>query len=115
MPDSRRKALRTFAFQGESTSLPTPDSSQTQTHPVSPEKHSNKRKREDDEEEYVYDDSDSGSDFYGFAAESFIFAEEEMASEDASPIHHQIDHPADGVRRSKRTFKKKKKEDFEYY
>lgn len=109
VPGSRRKATRTFAFHGENA-LSSAEPIDQQTHTQSPVQHSRKRKREDEDEELT-NHSDTSSDFYGFASDSFIFAGEEGNS----TRHLQTNIPTDGVRRSKRTIKKKRREDFEYY
>lgn len=68
-----------------------------------------KRRREDDEEDCVgVFSSDSESDFYGFAADSFVFG-----SLSDSVVEAQTEK--DSIRRSARTVKKKRKEDYLYY
>lgn len=67
----------------------------------------NKRKRDDIEDV----DSDSSSDFYGFAADSFIFAGEEGSH----AIGDVYERENIGIRKSKRKSKKRKHDDFIYY
>lgn len=109
VPNSRRKATRTFVFHGENTHSSEEQIDQ-QAHTQPPMQHDRKRKREDDDEE-LSNLSDSSSDFYRFASEPFI-----VSGKEGNPATHlQSNNPTDGVRRSKRIIKKKKKEDFEYY
>lgn len=68
---------------------------------------SSKRKRDDIEENL----SDTSSDFYGFAAESFIFLGEEGPHSNANVSEDNLE----SVRRSKRKTKKRKHDDYVYY
>lgn len=68
--------------------------------------HGSKRRREDDH--YSTDDS---SDFYGFAADSFIF----FSGENVGPTGDTQRTPVDEIRRSKRRRVKKNKSDYVYY
>lgn len=110
VPASRRKASRTFAFQGESASLQagnaTAEQLSTENCVEMPAVAStSKRRREED------DDSNSSTDFYGFAADSFIFSGEDFEY----VSRNRTAQPAEEFRRSKRRCVKKKKEDYVYY
>lgn len=120
LTDSRRKTSNRFVFHGESVaSIPleqpsTSDRSIVPSHPHQADmadttKRSNKRRREDDEGDCVgVISSDSESDFYGFAADSFIFG----THQDPEFLTHIGN---DSIRRSGRRLKKKRKEDYVYY
>ncbi|XP_062710511.1 uncharacterized protein K02A2.6-like isoform X1 [Aedes albopictus] len=128
--DSRRQSARRFVFSGESPS--------TAVQPCSSKNASsnnNKRKRDDDGES-----EDSDSDFYGFAADSFLFGEENVSARDfwanqdavmsdprsdrdevtgSAPALEMETHVGLSdlpvKRRSKRSTKKRRKDDYMYY
>ncbi|XP_062710558.1 uncharacterized protein K02A2.6-like isoform X1 [Aedes albopictus] len=120
LPDSRQKTSSRFVFHGESVaSVPieqpgTSGSYRMENHPNQANMSDAslrpaKRRREDDEEDCVgVFSSDSESDFYGFAADSFVFG-----SLSDSVVEAQTEK--DSIRRSARTVKKKRKEDYLYY
>lgn len=88
--ESRRKTLPSFVFHGETERQGT-----------------RKRRRE---EMADLSSSESEPDFYGFAAESFIYGEED-SNENEVPESEAIQD----LRRSKRKLKKKRKSEYEYY
>lgn len=128
--DSRRQSARRFVFSGESPS--------TAVQPCSSKNansNNNKRKRDDDGES-----EDSDSDFYGFAADSFLFGEENVSARDfwanqdavmsdprsdrdevtgSAPALEMETHVGLSdlpvKRRSKRSTKKRRKDDYMYY
>lgn len=134
---SRRRPSRRFVFSGESPSTSAQCSSNSNNNSDNENtdntSHSKKRKRsEEDGSDY------SDSDFYGFAADSFLFEEEqrpENCFESPSNVahskcindvlrrttkHNHADESVptpegNGCRRSKRKVKKRKKHDYLYY
>lgn len=116
LPVSRRKTSRILVFQGENRE-------ENSEHNISPLRsnfigipsssiRSGKRKHGDMEDDFEIS-SDSSSDFYGFAAEPFIFAWEEDSNQATS--EGRGDRDTDNIRRSRRKQKKRRMEDYIYY
>lgn len=84
--DSRRGSSRRFVFNGESPSTSaqpcsiSSNSNSNDNNNTASTSHSNKRKRNEEE---VSDDSES--DFYGFAADSSLYDEEQVPERGFSP------------------------------
>lgn len=140
--DSRRKSTQRFVFGGESpATLATQLCSTNNGNLIENNdnaSHSRKRRRSEGEE---YDDSDS--DFYGFAADSFLFDEERVSRRNFLSTPNDLEFPRSDVderemlnlandieanpedvrnsnqilekRSSKRKAKKRRKQDYVYY